>query len=373
MRAEREQGITIDVAHRYFATPRRSFILADSPGHAQYTRNMVTAASTADVAIVLVDVRHGVTEQTRRHAYIAALVGVEQLVLAVNKMDLVDWDPDRFDAVVAELRSYLDALPTPAPPLHVLPVSALHGDNVVAPSERAPWYDGPPLLSLLEEADTRRAADVGARLDVQWCIRHPPADFRAIAGRLSGAPLRVGDDVTIAPSGTRTRVGAIARGGRSAEFAGPGQAITVTFTDHVDVARGDVVLGPLGAGTMPVAVTELDADLCWMTEAPLVPGARMGFKHGTRTGTATVTRIEHRVDVTTLVREAADELRLNDLGRVRLSLASSIVALPYRQHQEAGRLVLIDPADHSTAAAAMIHGFVDPSALERRVHLRSAS
>jgi sulfate adenylyltransferase large subunit len=353
LRAEREQGITIDVAHRYFATPRRSFIVADSPGHPQYTRNMVTAASTADVAVVLVDARHGVTEQTRRHAFIAALVGVGQIVLAVNKMDLVGWDVARYDAVARELAEYLGALPS-APPLVAVPVSALHGDNVVEPSSSAPWYGGPPLLELLEKSPALAPPDLGARLDVQWCIRHPPTDFRGVAGRLSGGPLVVGDEVTIAPAGTTTRITHLARGGRAVTSAEPGQAITAVFADHVDVARGDVVLGGSDAGPQPVSTTEVEADVCWMTEAPLVPGARVWFKHGTRTGSATMTAIGHRVDVTTLSHEPAERLELNDLARITLRLASPIVALPYRQHREAGRLVLVDPADHATAAAAMI-------------------
>jgi sulfate adenylyltransferase large subunit len=354
LRAEREQGITIDVAHRYFATPRRSFILADSPGHAQYTRNMVTAASTADVAVVLVDARHGVTEQTRRHAYIAALVGVEQIVLAVNKMDLVGWERDRFDAVAGELRSFLGAL-TWAPPVTAIPVSALHGDNVVVASENTPWYGGLPLLDVLEDAVVTPRRGLGARLDVQWCIRHPPTDFRGVAGRLTGGSLALGDEVTIAPAGTTTHVAALARGGRSLDVAEPGQAITAVFADHVDVARGDVVLGAAPVGRHAVATTTIEADVCWMTEAPLVPGARLWSKHGTRKSTATVTRIHHKVDVTTLDPQPADHLELNDLARVELTLSSPIVALPYLQHREAGRLVLIDPADHATAAAAMIH------------------
>ena len=192
LRAEREQGITIDVAHRYFSTPRRSFVVADSPGHAQYTRNMVTAASTADVAVVLVDARRGVVEQTRRHAFVAALVGVGRIILAVNKMDLIGWDDADFRAIAKGLTEYVDALPSP-PPVDVVPISALHGDNVVTLSARSPWYDGPPLLELLELAARRPAPTVGARLDVQWCIRHGASDYRGVAGRLTGGPLRVGD------------------------------------------------------------------------------------------------------------------------------------------------------------------------------------
>ncbi len=352
LRAEREQGITIDVAHRYFSTPRRSFVVADSPGHAQYTRNMVTAASSADVAVVLVDARHGVVEQTRRHAFVAALVGVGRIILAVNKMDLIGWDDADCRAIAKGLTEYVDALPSP-PPVDVVPISALHGDNVVTPSERSPWYDGPPLLELLEVAPRRPAPTVGARLDVQWCIRHGASDYRGVAGRLSGGPLRVGDRVSIAPGGLLTTVAGIDRAGRSLDAAEPGQAITIVLADDVDVARGDVVLGEADVRS-PVATLAVRADVCWMTETPLVTGNRLLFKHGTRSGTATVTRIDHRVDVGTLERSPADRLELNDLGRVTLSLSTPIVASPYRDHAEGGRLVLIDAADHATAAAAMI-------------------
>ena len=353
LRAEREQGITIDVAHRYFSTPRRSFVVADSPGHAQYTRNMVTAASMADVAIVLVDARHGVVEQTRRHAFVAALVGVGRIILAVNKMDLIGWDDADFRSIAKGLTEYVEALPAP-PPVDAVPISALHGDNVVTRSARSAWYDGPPLLELLELAARRPVSSVGARLDVQWCIRHGASDYRGVAGRLTGGPLRVGDPVSIAPSGTSTTVAGIDRAGRPLDTAEPGQAVTVVLADDVDVARGDVVLGDAGVHR-PIATTEVCADVCWMTETPLVIGGRLLFKHGTRSGTATVTGIDHRVDVGTLEHSLVERLELNDLGRVNLSLSTPIVASPYRVHAEGGRLVLIDAADHATAAAAMIH------------------
>ncbi|MGI9051116.1 MAG: sulfate adenylyltransferase subunit 1 [Ilumatobacteraceae bacterium] len=352
LRAEREQGITIDVAHRYFATPRRSFVVADSPGHAQYTRNMVTAASNADVAVVLVDARHGVTDQTRRHAYIASMVGVGQIVLAVNKMDLVDWDQRRFDEITADVRRYLCAR-DPAPPITAIPVSALLGDNIVEPSASASWYTGPVLLDVLESADSRPQPDTGARLDVQWCIRHPPTDFRGVAGRLSGGRLAVGDAVIVAPSGTTTTVAAITRNGRHVSEADPRQAVTVVLAEQVDVTRGDVLVAA-DASHPPTTTTEAVADVCWMTETPLETGSRLLFKHGTRRGTATVTKICHRVDVATLQPIASKRLMLNDLARIELALSIPIVALPYRTDASAGRLVLIDPADHATAAAAMI-------------------
>jgi sulfate adenylyltransferase subunit 1 (EFTu-like GTPase family) len=279
-------------------------------------------------------------------------VGVERIVLAVNKMDLIGWDDAEFRAIAKGLSEYIDALAS-QPPVDVVPISALHGDNVVTRSDHSPWYDGPPLLELLELAPRRAAPAVGARLDVQWCIRHGASDYRGVAGRLTGGSLRVGDRVSIAPSGTTTTVAGIDRAGRPLEIAEAGQAVTVVLADDVDVARGDVVLGDAG-GRGPVATTAVRADVCWMTETPLVTGGRLLFKHGTRAGTATVSRIDHRVDISTLERSPADRLELNDLGRVTLSLSTPIVASPYREHAEGGRLVLIDAVDHATAAAAMI-------------------
>jgi sulfate adenylyltransferase large subunit len=348
LRAEREQGITIDVAHRYFATPRRSFIVADTPGHAQYTRNMVTGASTADVAIVLVDARHGVLEQTRRHAFIASLLGVKAIALAVNKMDLVEWDEGEFDSVAKDLAGYVEALPTPVP-VHAFPISALHGDNVVEVSERSPWYAGPSLLEWLEVFDESVVIDSPARLDVQRVIRPHGTDFRGFAGRLAGGSLRVGDTVTVLPSGRSSTVSGIQRFGRDITVANVGQAVTVSLADEIDVARGDVLVAGAELSTELVS-----GHVCWMIDQPLREGSRYWFKHGTRVGRAVVDAVEYRHDLHTLEPVAADEIGLNDLAMVRLSLSEPIVASPYEVSREGGRLILVDEATNTTAGAVMI-------------------
>ncbi|HZX56414.1 MAG TPA: GTP-binding protein [Ilumatobacteraceae bacterium] len=348
LRAEREQGITIDVAHRYFATPRRSFIVADTPGHAQYTRNMVTGASTADVAIVLVDARHGVLEQTRRHAFIASLLGVKAIALAVNKMDLVEWDEGEFDSVAKDLAGYVEALPTPVP-VHAFPISALHGDNVATLSDRSPWYAGPSLLEWLETFDESVVTDGPARLDVQRVIRPQGTDFRGFAGRLAGGTLKIGDTVTVLPSGRGTTVSRIQRFGRDIGSATAGQAITVSLADEIDVARGDVLIAGVELSTELVS-----GHVCWMIDQPLRQGSRYWFKHGTRVGRAVVETVEYLHDLHTLEPVAADEIGLNDLAMVRLSLSEPIVAAPYELSREGGRLILVDEATNTTAGAVMI-------------------
>jgi sulfate adenylyltransferase large subunit len=355
LRAEREQGITIDVAHRYFATPRRSFIVADTPGHAQYTRNMVTGASTSDIAIVLVDARHGVLDQTRRHALISSMLDVQAIVLAVNKMDLVDWNAARFAEIAAEVDTFVGALPAPVP-VTAIPISALLGDNVVDRSEHTPWYDGPSLLDFLEEFETRPHTEVGARLHVQRVIRPQGGehgDFRGQAGVVSGGWFRVGDPITVLPSGRTSTVETIHRWGAPVDEAGPGHAVVVQLATDIDVARGDVLT--VAGATPPVVGDDVVVDLCWMIDRPLTAGSRWWFKHGTRSGHAVVTEVEYHLHATTLEREQADELGLNDLGRVRLQLSESIVADAYHVLPESGRMILIDPADNTTAAAAMLH------------------
>ncbi len=348
LRAEREQGITIDVAHRYFATPRRSFIVADTPGHAQYTRNMVTGASTADVAIVLVDARHGVLEQTRRHAFIASLLGVKAIALAVNKMDLVEWDEGEFDSVVKDLAGYVEALPTPVPVV-AFPISALHGDNVVTLSLHSPWYEGTTLLDWLETFDASTVGQVAPRLDVQRVIRPQGSDFRGFAGRLAGGSLSVGDQVTVLPGGQTSTVAGIQRFGRDIAVASAGQAISVTLADTIDVARGDVLVAGVELPTEVVS-----GHVCWMIDQPLREGARYWFKHGTRVGRAVIDAVEYRHDLHTLEPVAADQIGLNDLAMVRLSLSEPIVASPYELSHEGGRLILVDEATNTTAGAMMI-------------------
>ncbi len=355
LRAEREQGITIDVAHRYFATPRRSFIVADTPGHAQYTRNMVTGASTADVAIVLVDARHGVVEQTRRHAFIAALLGVRTIALAVNKMDLVDWDEGEFLSITKEVHEFVEALPRPVPVV-AFPISALLGDNVVDASANTPWYEGGPLLTWLEEFETGDdsviAANGAPRLDVQRVIRPHGSDFRGFAGRLADGRLAVGDAVVVQPSGRTSTVVGLQRFGRDIEVATAGQAITVVLADNVDVARGDVIL--LASDSAASVVHAVDGEVCWMIDQPLTPGTRLWFKHGARTGRATVTAVRHRHDLATLQPQFVDSIGLNDLASIRLELSEEIVALPYATSRDAGRLILVDEATNTTAGAFVV-------------------
>jgi sulfate adenylyltransferase large subunit len=355
LRAEREQGITIDVAHRYFATPNRSFIVADTPGHAQYTRNMVTGASTADVAIVLVDARHGVVEQTRRHAFIATLLGVRAIVVAVNKMDLIDWDESEFSIIAKEVEEYVLALPTPVPVV-ALPLSALLGDNVVDGSVHTPWYDGKPLLALLEEFDAEPRIAVGSRVHIQRVIRPQGgefADFRGYAGVLSGGGLSVGDVVTVQPGGITTTVKALHRAGRSVDQADVGHALVVELADKVDVARGDVLVS-VDSAEAPFVGEQVEVDLCWMIDQPLTVGSRWWFKHGSRTGRAVVTSIEYRHDLASLDQLPVSELGLNDLGRIRLQLSEPIVADRYVDNPDGGRMILVDEATNSTAGAAMI-------------------
>ena len=355
LRAEREQGITIDVAYRYFKTPARSFILADTPGHVQYTRNMVTGASTADVAIVLVDARHGVVDQTRRHASIATLLGIPHLVLAVNKMDLVDFDEAVFTRVVEEFRALGDRLG--AHELTAIPLSALDGDNVVERSERTPWFDGPALLEHLEAIgveEDRNLEDL--RFGVQWVIR-PGADidvdYRGYAGKVASGHLAAGDEVTVLPSGVTSTVAAVETYDGELEEAFAGMSVTVRLADDVDVSRGDVLVR---AGAGASARRELEADVCWFSEAPLRPRARLLLKHLSQTVPVIVDGLLDRLDVADLTRsaDAPPELALNDIGRVALRLRTPFVADPYDVNRATGAFVLIDEQTNETVGAGMV-------------------
>jgi sulfate adenylyltransferase large subunit len=342
LRAEREQGITIDVAHRYFATPRRRFALADTPGHEQYTRNMVTGASTADVALILVDAQKGVVEQSRRHALIASLLRIPHAVVCVNKMDLVGFAEEAFDAVVrafAELGLGGAAF---------IPVSALHGDNVVERSERTPWYAGPPLLEWLEEVapDGERTGEL--RFPVQTVIHH---DGRHYAGRVASGAVSAGDEVVVLPSGRTTRVAAVETADGELERAAPPLSVTLRLEDELDVSRGDLIAHPADA---PSPSRELEATVCWMSERPLVRGARYRLKHTTRTVPARVEAIDGRIDVNTLAEDEASELRLNDLGRVRLRLGAEVLADPYTRNRATGSFILIEESTNDTAGAGMV-------------------
>jgi sulfate adenylyltransferase subunit 1 len=354
LRAEREQGITIDVAYRYFTTPKRTFILADTPGHVQYTRNMVTGASTADLAIVLVDARKGMLEQSRRHAFLASLLQVPHLVVAVNKMDLVDWSEEVFEAIRDEFSAFAAKLDVPD--LTVVPISALQGDNVVTRSPNMPWYAGPSLLHHLEHvhvASDRNLVDT--RFPVQYVIR-PQSDafhdYRGYAGRVASGVLRPGDEVQVLPSGLTTTITAIDGPDGPLEAAFPPMSVTVRLADDLDVSRGDLICRPKNA---PQVTQDLDALVCWMADTPLVPRMRLAVKHTTRTVRGVVKELQYRLDVNTLHREPdAPSLGLNDIGRVRLRTTQPLFVDDYHRNRVTGRFILIDEATNATVGAGML-------------------
>ena len=347
LRAEREQGITIDVAYRYFTTPRRKFIVADTPGHVQYTRNMATGASTADAAVILVDARLGVLAQTRRHAYLAALLGLSHLVVCVNKMDLVAWDQARFDAIRAEVVAHATALGIPN--VHALPVSALHGDGVVR-AAGAPWHHGPTLLELLETLPLVTTAGPTLRLPVQLVVR-PGLGYRGFAGQLAAGALAVGDEIVVLPSGHRTRIAAIDVGSDRRAAAAAPESVAVRLTDEVDVARGDMLVHP---DDLPTATTRLDARLVWMAEAPLDPTRTYLLKHTTRATRVDVEQLVAVIDPETLAETPAARLALNDLGRVVLRAHRPLFVDAYARCRATGAFILIDALTHDTVAAGMI-------------------
>ena len=352
LRAEREQGITIDVAYRYFATGRRTFIIADTPGHVQYTRNMVTGASTADLAVILVDARKGLLEQSKRHAFISSLLGIGHLVVAVNKMDLVDYDEEVFDTVVRDFSDFARGLGGVRDIVYV-PISAKLGDNVVDRSERMPWYGGTPLLEHLETvevADDRNLDD--ARFPVQWVIRHHATDYRGYAGQLAGGVLRPGDEVLVLPSGLTTRIAKIDTFDGALDEAVAGMSVTLLLEDELDVSRGDVICRPDAA---PQLSREFEATVCWMADAPLRAGARYAIKHATHAARAIVDEVVDHVDVHTLARdEGATELGLNDIGRVRLRTSKPMAFDPYARNRATGSFILIDESTNDTVGAGMI-------------------
>jgi bifunctional enzyme CysN/CysC len=358
LRAEREQGITIDVAYRYFATPRRKFIIADTPGHVQYTRNMVTGASTADLAIVLVDARNGLTEQSRRHAFLTTLLRVPHLVLAVNKMDLVNYDAAVFERIAEEFTSFTTKLEIGD--LTFIPISALHGDNVVQRAASMPWYDGPSLLHHLEHvhiASDRNLIDV--RFPVQYVIRPHQAtdrdlhDYRGYAGQVAGGVLKPGDEVMHLPSGLTTTIRRIdtARGPVPEAFTP--MSVTLLLEDDLDISRGDMLCRP---HNQPPAAQDVEALVCWMTDArTLTPRSRLIVKHTTRTVKALVRDLHYRLDVNTLHRdESAAQLGLNEIGRVTLRLTQPVFCDPYARNRLTGGLILIDEATNATVGAAVI-------------------
>ena len=341
LRAEREQGITIDVAYRYFQTTRRKFVLADTPGHEQYTRNMVTGASTADVALILVDARNGVLEQSRRHALIASLLRIPHALVCVNKMDLVGWGEAAFDDVVRgfeELRLH---------DVSFIPISALQGDNVVEPSENMPWYAGPPLLRWLEKLEVSGGQNLDElRFPVQLTFEG------CAAGQMASGIVAPGQEVEVLPSGARATVAAVETADAELSEAFPPMSVTLRIEDGPEISRGDMIVGV--GEPAPTAASQLDATICWMAEEPLEPGRRLKLKHTTRTVPATLDSIAHRLDVNTLAHEPTHELTLNALGQVRLALEEPVFVDPYERNRMTGSFILIDEGTNDTVAAGLV-------------------
>jgi bifunctional enzyme CysN/CysC len=348
--AEREQGITIDVAYRFFSTDRRKFIVADTPGHEQYTRNMATGASTADVAVVLIDARKGVLTQTRRHSYIVKLLGIKRVVLAVNKMDAVGYAKDVYDAILKEYDDFAKQIGIE----HVrpIPLSALAGDNVVEKSANTPWYDGPPLLEYLETLEIEEEAQGAAfRLPVQW-VNRPNQDFRGFAGLVTAGTVRVGDRVKAMPSGVESTVTRIVTFDGDLPAAAAGRSVTLTLADEIDISRGDVIAHPKDA---PSVADQFRCTIVWMHEAPMLPGRPYLMKIGARTVTATVTEPKYKVNVNTLEHVAAKQLDLNEIGVCNLATDRTIAYDPYTMSRETGGFILIDRLTNDTVGAGMLH------------------
>ncbi len=357
LQAEREQGITIDVAYRYFSTAKRKFIIADTPGHEQYTRNMATGASTCDLAIILVDARYGVQTQTKRHSFITSLLGIKHIVVAINKMDLMDFDQGVFEKIKADYLAFADRIELKPSSLHFVPMSALKGDNVVNRSERAPWYEGQSLMEILESveiAGDRNFEDL--RFPVQY-VNRPNLNFRGFAGTLASGIVRKGDEVVVLPSGKRSTVKSIVTYDGELEQATPGEAITLTLEDEIDVSRGDMLVH---ADNQPRIADSFEAMLVWMAEEPMLPGKKYDFKRATSYVPGSVASITHRVDVNTLEHGAASSLALNEIGRVKIALDAPIALDGYAQNRTTGAFIIIDRLTNGTVGAGMI--IADPVA-----------
>ncbi|MDR5015453.1 sulfate adenylyltransferase subunit CysN [Aeromonas veronii] len=349
LQAEREQGITIDVAYRYFSTAKRKFIISDTPGHEQYTRNMATGASTCDLAIILIDARKGVLDQTRRHSFIASLLGIKQFVVAVNKMDLVEFSQEVFERISADYREFAKKLSVDT--IHIVPVSALDGDNVVNQSDKLAWYQGETLLALLESAEVERELERHpVRLPVQY-VNRPNLDFRGFAGTLASGILRVGDKLAVLPSGKESTVTRIVTFDGDLEYALPGQAITVTFADEIDISRGDLLVD---AAKRPQVTQNVLAHIVWMGEESLQPGRVYDVKLATKKSRGQVEAIRHRIEINKLDELPASELKLNEIGLCELSLTDPVAFDPYQEIRDTGSFILIDRLTNVTVGAGMI-------------------
>jgi bifunctional enzyme CysN/CysC len=361
LRAEREQKITIDVAYRYFATPKRKFIIADTPGHIQYTRNMVTGASTADLAIILVDARKGVLTQSRRHSFIASLLQIPHLVVAVNKMDLVDYSQKRFNEIVDDYKEFAQKLEIDD--ITFIPMSALKGDNIVNKGENMPWYNGSTLLHTLENVNVgSRRNLIDFRYPVQHVIR-PNQDFRGFAGSIVSGTIKVGEEVTVLPSRFRSKIKEIWKYNEQVQEAAAGEATVITIEDEIDISRGDMIVR---SGNVPKMTQEFEAFLCWMNETPMDPSKNYYIQHTTRTAMAVPVEIRYKINVDSLHREETSTLELNEIGCVRLKVSQHLFIDPYKINNATGSFILIDPASNVTVGAGMIRGIDTVDTLEEQ-------
>ncbi|MGZ8250243.1 sulfate adenylyltransferase subunit CysN [Methylomagnum sp.] len=362
LQAEREQGITIDVAYRYFSTTRRKFIIADTPGHEQYTRNMATGASTCDLAIILIDARHGVQTQTRRHSFIVSLLGIRHVIVAVNKMDLMDFSEAVFEQIRADYLAFAEKLDIHD--IRFIPLSALKGDNVVNPSPHMPWYQGQPLMELLDSIEIAEDQNfVNPRFPVQY-VNRPNLDFRGYSGTVAAGLFRKGDAVMALPSRKTSRIASIVTYDGELDEAFPPQSVTLALTDEIDVSRGDMLVRP---DDLPLLDTRFLAHIVWMTEAPMVPGKQYTLKHTTRLATGSIAQICHRLDVNTLEESPADELHLNEIALCEVAVTAPLAFDPYKVCKGTGSFVIIDRLTNVTIGAGMILGAAEQSAASHRV------
>ena len=350
LQAEREQGITIDVAYRYFSTDKRKFIIADTPGHEQYTRNMATGASNCDLAIILIDARHGVQTQTKRHSFIVSLLGIKHTIVAINKMDLVDFSEERFEQIKADYQDFTTDLNMND--VQFLPISALNGDNVVTPSESMSWFQGRPLMGTLENIEINSDVNLeNLRFPVQY-VNRPDQNFRGYAGTLTAGVVHPGDEITVLPSGKSSRVKSIISYDGELKQAFPPMSVTLTLDDEIDISRGDLIVH---SQQIPKTSTQFDASLVWLTETPLVPGKQYEVKLASKSSSGKISRIYHQVDVNTLQKSPVDELHLNSIARCELTLEMPIAIDDYQNHKGTGSFIIIDRLTNATVAAGMIH------------------
>lgn len=352
--AEREQGITIDVAYRYFSTPNRKFIIADTPGHVQYTRNMVTGASTANLAVILVDARNGVIEQTCRHSFIASLLQIKHIVLCVNKMDLVDYSEEQFNKIKEEFRTFSSKLNVPD--IHYIPISALYGDNVVDKSEKMPWYDGGTLLYTLENVQVDSDYNhVDSRFPVQWVTRPQSReypDFRGYAGRIAGGVFKPGDEIIALPSGFTSKIKTVETFEQEEEEVYAPMSVTMTLEEDIDISRGDMIAKP---DNQPTVGQDIDLMVCWLNKAPLQPGGKYAIKHTTQEARCIIKEVKYKVNINTLHRVEGDkEIGLNDIGRIQIRTTQPLFYDSYKQNRNTGSLIIVDEYSNETVGAGMI-------------------